>query len=80
MKQIAYRLLPVLGIAVAAACSGDKIETTTAESSGISVDCTALNADIAVLQTLSGEAVAGSTVCSFMTSRALTPSSASRIT
>ena len=64
MKQIANRLLPVLGIAVAAACSGDKIETTTAESSGISVDCTALNADIAVLQTLSGEAVAGSTVLS----------------
>lgn len=46
-------------------CSGDEITTdedAASEDSGISVDCTTLNTDIAALQVLSVEMVAGSTV------------------
>lgn len=46
-------------------CTGDSITTIEEEKkSGISVDCSALNSDIAALQVIANETVAGSTVTS----------------
>ena len=63
MKQLVFWLLPLSVLAWG--CSGDQIITDdagTTEDSGVSVDCSTLNTDIAALQVLSNEAVAGSTV------------------
>ena len=63
MKKLVFLLLPFA--LMAWGCSGDQITTDdegTTEDSGVSVDCSTLNTDIAALQILSNEAVAGSTV------------------
>ena len=63
MKQLVFWLLPLSVLAWG--CSGDKITTDdggTTEETGISVDCTTMNTDIAALQLLSNETAAGSTV------------------
>ena len=63
MKKLVFWLLPFA--VLAGGCSGDRITTDdegTTEDSGVSVDCSTLNTDIAALQALSNEAVAGSTV------------------
>ena len=63
MKKLVFWLLPFAFYAWG--CSGDQILTDdggTTDDSGVSVDCSALNTDIAALQVLSIEAAAGSTV------------------
>ena len=45
-------------------CAGDDITVIVQEKTGVSVDCSQLNTDIAALQALSNEYVAGSTVTS----------------
>ena len=61
MKRVWLYLLPLA--VVFWGCKGDSITSDDTEADeGISVDCSALNTDIAALQILSVEAVAGSTV------------------
>jgi len=61
MKRVWLYLLPLA--VVFWGCKGDSITSDDTEADeGISVDCSALNTDIAALQVVSVEAVAGSTV------------------
>ena len=64
MKKILSFFIPLI-IAVSG-CSTDEISVveSTGSTGGISVDCSSLNADISVLQTLSKELAGGSTVLS----------------
>ena len=52
----------LLMLLVSGGCTGDKITVIEAQEEGVSVDCSELNSDIAALQILSNELVAGSTI------------------
>lgn len=60
MKKFSVSCLFMLLVLVG--CTGDDITIVEAQEEGVSVDCSELNSDIAALQILSNELVAGSTV------------------
>ena len=62
MKRTATILL-VLPLLLSG-CTGDDITVVEQEKTGVSVDCSELNSDIAALQSLSNECIAGSMVTS----------------